>query len=665
MLCRLDRALVKFLLLCFAWTPLVFLSGCTETGDPKPKLVLNSLQIDNESLLQGVLQNVPLNNPIIMSFNMPIDTSSVRASVSITDDQKNPIALTSNFSNGNRTISVYPKESLKTFTEYTIQISDELTDESGKASFTSVDYTFVTLPGTLVLESITAGNVDLTSNKRIINVPLDLQIRATFSGTLDQETINSDHVILKRKNKQVELSATVQGNVLLLEPAEPMDYYSIYEIRLDTAIRGLGAVDFNGFETTFYTELDSTLKFPEISDDDLLTLVQQQTFKYFYDFAGPNSGMARERNTAGNTVTSGGSGFGIMALIVGMERGFISRIQGVERMEKIVTFLETADRFHGVYPHWMDDVTGNVIPFSTKDNGGDLVETSFLFQGLITLRQYMRESDSREALLIDRINSLWNEVEWDWHTMGGQNVLYWHWSPTYNWDMNFALRGYYEAMITYVLAASSSTHTIPKEAYHQGWMRNGGVKNGKSFYGVTLPLGYDYGGPLFFAHYSFLGLDPRNLQDQYANYWEQNVAHSLINYEHCIQNPRNHVGYNGVTWGLTASDQHDGYSAREPTNDNGTIAPTAALSSFPYTPEESMQALRYFYYIVGDRLWGNYGFYDAYNVNEGWWASSTLAIDQGPIIVMIENHRTGLLWDLFMSAPEIQAGLTKLEISTN
>ncbi len=663
MLCGMDRVLVKVLFLSFVCTLLLHLSGCTEKGEPEPNLLLNSLQIDNESLLQGVLNNAPLNKPIVMSFNMPVDTSSARASVSIADDQQNSIALTFNFSNGNRNISIYPKEPLRTFTEYTIRISNEMTDVNRNATFPSSEYTFITLPGTLVLESITAGNVDLASNKRIINVPLDLQIRATFSGTLDQESINSEHVILKRKNRQVELSATVKGNVLLLEPAEPLDYYGIYELTLDTAIQGVGDVDFSGFETSFYTELDSTFKFPEVSDDELLTLVQQQTFKYFYDFAGPNSGMARERNTAGSTVTSGGSGFGVMALIVGMERGFISRIQGVERMEKIVTFLETADRFHGVYPHWMDDVTGNVIPFSTKDNGGDLVETSFLFQGLIAFRQYMSESDSREALLVDRINTLWNEVEWDWYTRGGQNVLYWHWSPTYNWDMNFALRGYYEAMITYVMAASSTTHTIPKEAYHLGWMRNGGVKNGKQFYGVTLPIGYDYGGPLFFAHYSFLGLDPRNLEDKYVNFWEQNVAHSLINYQHCVQNPRNHIGYNGVAWGLTASDQHDGYAAREPTNDNGTISPTAALSSMPYTPEESLLALRHFYYILGDRLWGNYGFYDAYNVNEGWWASSTLAIDQGPIIVMIENHRTGLLWDLFMSAPEVQEGLIKLDIS--
>lgn len=229
--------------------------------------------------------------------------------------------------------------------------------------------------------------------------------------------------------------------------------------------------------------------------------------------------------------------------------------------------------------------------------------------------------------------------------------------------MNFQLRGYNETLITYVMAAASPTHTIPATAYHQGYARSGGIKNGKTFYGYMLPLGYDYGGPLFFAHYSFLGLDPRNLSDAYANYWTQNVNHSLINWQHCVINPRKYLNYNASCWGLTASDIPTGYGVNEPTNDRGTITPTAAVSSLPYTPKQSMDAIRYFYYIVGNRLWGQYGFYDAFDATKNWWASSYLAIDQGPEIVMIENHRTGLIWDLFMSDPEIQAGLTKLGFS--
>jgi hypothetical protein len=186
------------------------------------------------------------------------------------------------------------------------------------------------------------------------------------------------------------------------------------------------------------------------------------------------------------------------------------------------------------------------------------------------------------------------------------------------------------------------------------------MRNGGDFYDVNLPLGPSYGGPLFFAHYSFLGLDPRNLEDQYANYWIQNRNHALIHQQYAIDNPKNYVGYGAAAWGLTASDSHNGYSAHSPTNDLGVITPTAALSSLPYTPELSLEAMKYFYYIMGDKLWGEYGFFDAYNATEDWYANSYLAIDQGPIVIMIENHRTGLLWDLFMENPEVIAGLEKL-----
>ncbi|MFN5072034.1 MAG: glucoamylase family protein, partial [Cyclobacteriaceae bacterium] len=366
-------------------------------------------------------------------------------------------------------------------------------------------------------------------------------------------------------------------------------------------------------------------------------------------------------NTSGDLVTAGGSGFGIMALIVGIERGFITRDQGLQRLDRILDFLETADRFHGAWPHWMNGNTGKVIPFSPNDNGADLVETAFLIQGLITFRQYLNPVEPAEQDFINRINQLWQAVEWDWFRRSNQNTLYWHWSPDKQWTMNMQIKGWNESLIVYTLAAASPTHTIPKPVYDNGWASNGNMRNGNTYEGIQLPLGPAYGGPLFFAHYSFLGLDPRGLGDAWcSDYFLQNRNHSLINRKYCIRNPQRFVGYSGDNWGLTASDNHMGYSAHSPTNDLGVISPTAALSSFPYTPDESMLALKFFYYTLGDRLWGTYGFYDAFNITQNWTASSYLAIDQGPIIVMIENHRTGLLWDLFMSAPEVQSGLTKL-----
>ncbi|MGD9994233.1 MAG: glucoamylase family protein [Salinivirgaceae bacterium] len=409
-----------------------------------------------------------------------------------------------------------------------------------------------------------------------------------------------------------------------------------------------------------------------ISDDSLLTLIQYNTFQYFWDGAEPVSGLARERIHMDNdypqndqtVLTSGGSGFGLMAILVGIERGFITRQQGLERFEKIVDYLEQADRFHGAWSHWLYGETGKVKPFGKKDNGGDLVETAFLVQGLLAVRQYYAGGSEQERLLTEKINKLWLSVEWDWYRKGGENVLYWHWSPEYEWEMNFPLEGYNECLITYVLAAASPTHGIPAEVYHQGWARKGNIQGKTSQYGLDLNLKHngapDYGGPLFWSHYSFLGLNPRDLSDAYTNYWEHNKNHVLINYHYCVENPKQYKGYSENSWGLTASYSINGYAAHQPSEDLGVISPTAALASFPYTPEQSMKAARYFYDSLEGKLWGSYGFYDAFSEQYQWFPQRYLAIDQGPIVVMIENYRSGLIWDLFMSAPEIQEGLKKL-----
>jgi hypothetical protein len=263
--------------------------------------------------------------------------------------------------------------------------------------------------------------------------------------------------------------------------------------------------------------------------------------------------------------------------------------------------------------------------------------------------------------LRDDINQIWRRVEWDWFRRGGQNTLYWHWSPSNEWAINMQVGGWHEALATYVLAAGSPSFSIPKPVYDNGWARNGDMRNGKSFYGIQLPLGPDFGGPLFFSHYSFLGIQPQGLSDAYApSYLVQNRNHSLINYQHCIANPKGFYGYSDSTWGLTASDIPGGYTASSPTNDIGVIAPTAALSAMPYTPEASLKALKFYYYVLGDKLWKQYGFVDAFSLKDAWFADSFLAIDQGPIIIMIENYRTGLLWNLFMSCPEIKTGLRAL-----
>ncbi|UOB17142.1 beta-glucosidase [Abyssalbus ytuae] len=414
---------------------------------------------------------------------------------------------------------------------------------------------------------------------------------------------------------------------------------------------------------------------PDITEEELLDLTQKETLKYFWDYAESNSGCARERyhvnNPAldANTVTTGGTGFGVMSLLVGIERSFITREEGVERLTKILTFLENANRFHGAWPHWMDGTTGNVKPFSTMDNGGDLVETAFLVQGLICVKEYFKTGSESEKELAEKADQLWKEVEWNWYTQG-ENVLYWHWSPDHDFAMNHQLKGYNEVLITYILAASSPDFSITKEVYQNGWGSNGEIKSSNTKYNLPLLVKHngatEYGGPLFWAHYSYLGLNPRGLSDEYVNYWDVNVNHSKINYQYCVDNPKNFSGYGEDCWGLTASytrnsDGTTGYTAHKPGNDTGIISPTAAISSIPYTPEQSLKALNHFYSLK-DKLLGPAGFYDAFSPHYNWVTKRYLAIDQGPIIIMIENYRTGLLWKLFMQNENVMEGLNKLGI---
>ncbi|WP_417937740.1 glucoamylase family protein [Flagellimonas hadalis] len=413
---------------------------------------------------------------------------------------------------------------------------------------------------------------------------------------------------------------------------------------------------------------------PTITDNELMDLVQKETFKYFWDFAEQNSGGAKERyhpddpNRDSQVVTAGGTGFGLMAILVGIERGFISRTEGVERLTTLLDFLENADRFHGAWSHWINGSTGAVIPFSSLDDGGDLVETAFLAQGLICIKEYLKNGSAEEQALAQKADELWKGVEWDWYTQG-QNVLYWHWSPNHDFAINLQLKGYNEVLITYILAAASPDFGIEKEVYANGWASNGGIKSSNTQYGYPLLVKHNgneqFGGPLFWAHYSYLGLNPKTLSDEYVDYWNVNVNHSKINYEYCVANPKGFEDYGEDCWGLTASysrnnDGSMGYNAHSPSNDIGVISPTAAISSIPYTPQESLKAMHYFYKNK-DKLLGPAGFYDAFSPEYNFWvAEAYLAIDQGPQIIMIENHRTGLLWNLFMANEDVQAGLTKL-----
>lgn len=425
-----------------------------------------------------------------------------------------------------------------------------------------------------------------------------------------------------------------------------------------------------------------------LSDEAMLDTVEKQTFRYFWDFAEPNSGLARERffpdghypENDDHIVATGGSGFGLMAILAAANQRYITRKQAVERLDKIASFLENAERFHGAWPHWINGNDGKVVPFGKKDNGGDLVETSFLCQGFICIREFFKDGNPAERALAARYDSLWKGVEYDWYTNNEQK-LYWHWSPNFGWQMNFPLEGYNETLITYILAAASP-HSIQASVYHNCWARGGNIVTDKTYYGLPLILKHNgaetTGGPLFWAHYSYVGLDPHGLTDKYADYWRLNYNHTKTNYLYCVDNPKDFRCYGPDYWGLTASysvnregtigydcRKRIGYNAHMPSNDHGVISPTAAVSSIVYMPKESLAAMRNFYENYKAELWGPAGFYDAYSCTNKASAKQYLAIDQGPMVVMIENYRTGLLWKLFMNAPEIKQGLKKLDFQSS
>lgn len=420
---------------------------------------------------------------------------------------------------------------------------------------------------------------------------------------------------------------------------------------------------------------DNSIVTKTYSDSQITEMVQKDALKYFWNYAQTNSKLARERYIPDNPgfdasiVTTGGSGFGLMTILVGIKNGYIAKADALSRLTTALDFLKNANRFHGAWPHWIDGNTGAVIPFGDKDNGGDLVETAFLAQGLICVREYFKNStDATELALSQKADALWKGIEWNWYTQG-QNVLYWHWSPNYNFEMNHQLQGFDETLITYVLAAASPDYSINKSVYTQDWARNGAIKATGSQFGIPLVVSHNGAtgmvGPMFFSHYSFLGLDPRGLTDDYVNYGDAVVNHAKIMYQYCVSNPKGWQGYSAKNWGLTASysrnaDGTTGYAAHQPNTDLGIISPTAAISDIAYTPTESMNYLRFLYNENYSKYIGVAGPYDAYSIQYNWVTPRYLAIDQGTIAPMVENYRSAFLWQLFMNAPDVKQGLLKL-----
>ena len=397
-------------------------------------------------------------------------------------------------------------------------------------------------------------------------------------------------------------------------------------------------------------------------DKRMLDALQYDAFRYMWEGAHPVSGLAYECSAMwGDFRPSavGGTGFGIAAIVVGSDRGWITREQAVGRVMKIALFLRdktSRKELHGAFPHWLDGATGKTLPFSKNDNGADIVETSLLMQGLLMARAYYNGPGLEEKLRAV-ITELWEDVDWNWFTNGEDSGMYWHWSPKDGFSAGLKILGYNECLITYVLAISSPTHPISRKAYDY-WTSGKGYQS-KTVYGYTIEAALAGAGPLFLAHYSFIGLDPRRMADSFVpgGYFTRNVRHTLSNRGYCLQNAPARNRYSEVFWGLTASMSKNGYTVNQPGKDSGTVAPTAALSSMPYTPHYSLQVLQTLWGEMHKNVWGKHGPYDAVSLRDNWAAKEYLAIDQLPMVCMVENYRTALLWRLFMRDADIRRGL--------
>jgi len=526
-------------------------------------------------------------------------------------------------------------------------------------------------PHTIYIDEITIGD-NVAHNSRGLTVPTGLQAKG-YERHVDltwAPTNDADLRYYKIYRSFDGKSYTPIG----IQKGSPTRYEDFFGESGKTSFYKVSSVDVNYNESALSSEVETATR--TMSDEELLTMVQEACFRYYWEGAHPIAGMAIEILPGDeNLVAVGASGHGIMALLVAVERGFITREQGVERMLKITRFLSKADRFHGVFPHFLDGRTGKVMArFGKYDDGGDLVETAFLMQGLLAARQYFTQNIAAEQEIRKIITSLWRSVEWDWYRSDSRSsFLYWHWSPDYGFYINHPLIGWNETMIVYLLAIASPTHPVPATMYHTGWAgqseravqyrrwwsrtsQGDHYVNGNSYYGIKLDVGEGNGAELFFTHYSFLGFDPRDKKDAYANYFKNNRNIALISHAYAVANPGKYIGYGDNSWGRSAGINAAGGRAY-PRDDSGTITCTAALASFPYTPLESMKALKHFYRDLGEKLWGNYGFRDGFNLSEDWFEDVYMGLNQAPIVVMIENYRSGLIWKLFMSNAEIKPAL--------
>ena len=383
---------------------------------------------------------------------------------------------------------------------------------------------------------------------------------------------------------------------------------------------------------------------------------EQKVISYFTAGANSATGMAYNSSTDKATLTTGASGFGIMSLVVGVERGWLQRDEAVDQIVRIVRFLKKADRFAGAWAHWYNQ-SGKIVPFGNQNQAGEIVETAFMMGGLLTACEYFNGNSAGEIEMREATEYFWNTIEWNHFVRNGH--MYWIWHQDSD-SYELPLIGWHETLLVYVLAmAAPEEHRVSESVYRSCWQGYNFSHSGRETYGYELPLGSDLGGPLFLSQYSFLGLDPRRMMDSHCYYWAQNQNHTMVNRHYCVYEAPADNMYSASNWGLTACGgcgSHPAYLSRDPENDDGVIAPTAAISAFPYTPFYSAQVLLNLERNY-PKLNGKYGFGVAYCPAEKAVSSEYLAMEHAPMAIMMENYRSGLIWKLLMRNALVQRGL--------
>jgi hypothetical protein len=438
------------------------------------------------------------------------------------------------------------------------------------------------------------------------------------------------------------------------------NHFVDFEVDNDATYRyRVRAVDLAGRESHDSTTISATPK--ALDDEAFLDLVQRTAFDYFWYETNPANGLIKDRSSDPSLSSIAAVGFGLSALTVGIDRGWISREAGRARVLTTLTFLwnsphgpePDATGYKGFYYHFLDMQTGR------RDGDSELstIDTALLLGGVLHVQQYFDQADATEDQIRALADAIYRRVEWPWMQVRAPKVCH-GWTPErgfllYDWG------GYNEAMILYLLALGSPTFPIHPEAW-AAWTSSYAWETHYGHAFVVFP-------PLFGHQYSHVWVDFRDIQDPYMrdkglDYFENSRRATLANRAYAIANPHGWADYGENVWGLTASDIPSSYRARGAPpgeSDDGTITPTAVGGSLVFTPRESLAALRYMYTTYRTRLWGPYGFKDAFNPSIKWFASDYLGIDQGPFVLMLENYRTGRIWNVLMPHAAIQRGLKR------